>query len=429
GIGKNFMRIKRITGIGFACLILCISSWGSVHAQDTLRVMQYNILRYGTTGINCTPTGVTARNLWFTTIMEATMPDIFGVNEVGPSDGPTSPQNNILINILQPLNPDYRAATITFNGSQDIANQLYYNSAKIGLAKQATVTQSFRNIDYYKLYYKGPGLSSGDTTFVEVVLAHFAASNQTQAGNQAEAIMNYLGNQNRPGNFIVMGDFNQNSSNTGPMQEMLAHANLDIRMRDPINLSGTWSNNNSADHAWSQSTRNSGGSDCGSGGGLDDRFDLIMHSNAVLNNDDGISVAPNSYWVFGNPNAPNPSVSSTITNALIPMSDHYPVMLDLVVDRVVAQDPQVTAQVQMELRTHPVSEVLDLQIEVPGGRAGSYALELFDLRGQAVQQWLPVLEAGVHTLRKDVSALAPGIYFLRLQAEGETPITKKLVVR
>ena len=70
-----------------------------LRAQDNVRVMVYNILRYGAQGIGtCTPTGVTARNQIFTNIMSAAQPDIFAVNEIGPLDNQFSPAANILLN-------------------------------------------------------------------------------------------------------------------------------------------------------------------------------------------------------------------------------------------------------------------------------------------------------------------------------------------
>ena len=122
-------------------LLLLVTTAAPLMAQDSVRVMTYNLLRYGAQGIGCTPTGVTTRNPWLSGILNLARPDIFGVNEMGPYTGPTSPSNNMLVNILQPINPAYRATTITYNGSQDVTNMMYYNSDKVGLAWQAVIPE------------------------------------------------------------------------------------------------------------------------------------------------------------------------------------------------------------------------------------------------------------------------------------------------
>jgi endonuclease/exonuclease/phosphatase family metal-dependent hydrolase len=211
------MKSTHVRPITLLCLLLLCGA-ASGFAQDTIRVMTYNMLRYGAQGIGCTPTGVTARNAWLTSIMGATLPDILGVNEVGPYSGPTSPANNLLINVLQPLNPAYRGTTVTFNGSQDVANAMFYNSDKFGLAVEEVIpepTLTLRDINYYKFYYKGPGLALGDTTFLEIVQVHLHSSDENTRQVQTEDIMNYLDGLGRSGNFIVQGDFNVDGSTAG----------------------------------------------------------------------------------------------------------------------------------------------------------------------------------------------------------------------
>ena len=72
---------KLTVGIALlAGLMLSVGNATQIKAQDTIRVMTYNLLRYGASGISCSPVPVTTRNPWFTSVMSATMPDIFGVN-------------------------------------------------------------------------------------------------------------------------------------------------------------------------------------------------------------------------------------------------------------------------------------------------------------------------------------------------------------
>lgn len=404
-------------------LVLLFCSPLFLWSQETIKVMQYNLLRYGAAGIGgCTPTGVTARNAWLTAIMEHTLPDVFGVNEIGPVEGVTAPATNLLNNILKPLNPAYERAQVTFAGGQDIANCLFYNSDKLGLKSQAVIPQSFRNIDYYKLYYKGPLLAAGDTTWLEVVVVHLSADNSTTRAAQTTAIMDYLAALNRAGNFLVMGDFNLDASSETSYQNMVAHADPDCKMNDPINLNGTWSNNTSAKHAWSQSTRSSSSSDCGSGGGLDDRFDFILCSNAIMNSTADISYVASSYSVVGNPYSPNPSVPSGVTAALGPMSDHHPVRLTLEVSQAVSVNPAIATN-SVKVLGNPVDQELNLLVDVLASETGEWTIGLRDLLGREVAPGiLQQMHPGTQRISIPTGALPAGIYFVALQRPGTLPV-------
>lgn len=423
------MRRNRIAA-SVLSLFLLMGVAGQIRAQDSLKVMCYNLLRYGADGIGgCTPTGVSARNPFFSPIMNATNPDIFGVNEIGPTDAANSPAANILLNILQPINPAYRRATVTFNNGQDIANAMFYNSDKVGLDHQAVIPQSLRNIDYYKFYYKGPGLALGDTTFIEVVVVHFHASANNTRLAQAQAIMNYFDALGRPGNFIVMGDLNLDTSNSSPFQAMVAHSNPNTKLNDPINLTGTWSNNNNARHAWTQSTRTSGSNDCGSGGGLDDRFDIILCSNSLMNNSDHLKYKPGSYWVPGNTSAPNRSVNNTVSSSMVAMSDHYPVMISLEVDRLTAAPGPLPGAELLQVLGLPASGTLQVRLGGDAGLNGLSELQLVDLQGRVLQRRVMESVAAGTRVYLPLDGIAGGIYLLRLKSEGRNPVVKKVLVQ
>jgi len=91
-----------------------------------------------------------------------------------------------------------------------------------------------------------------------------------------------------------------------------------------------------------QSTRSSESIECGATGGLDDRFDFILVSDNVLSDADSVQYIPGTYWAFGNDtlhynvsineNPPaNISVPDSVLSAIYYMSDHLPVVMDVVV--------------------------------------------------------------------------------------------------
>ena len=410
-------------------LLLVLTLSGSALSQDSIRVMTYNLLRYGAQGIGCTPTGVTTRNPYLTSILSATRPDIFGVNEMGPFAGPTSPANNLLINVLQNVNPAYRMTTMTFNGSQDVANCMYYNSDKFGLAAEAVVpepTLTLRDINYYKFYYKGPGLATGDTTFLEVIQVHLHASDENTRLVQTADIMTFLDGIGRSGNFIVQGDLNLDGSTAGSFQNLVAHTNADCKMNDVLNLVGNWHSNGNTLAAMTQATSSNPANPCGSGGALDDRFDHILTSNNLLNGTDGIRALPSTYWVPGNTHAPNASVTATVLNNLKLASDHFPVVLDFEISRAVGTADLGAASPTLQLRGNPSQSVIGVQLQ--GLAVASYQLTLLDLSGQSLRSWTIDGTTQKLSLELDASSIPAGAYFLQLQSGKQVLGTEKVLL-
>jgi hypothetical protein len=103
----------------------------------------------------------------------------------------------------------------------------------------------------------------------------------------------------------------------------------DGRLFDPIDRIGHWHNNSSFADVHTQSPRG------GSYGGMDDRFDWIFVSEAVLNETYEINYVENTYWAVGNDgnhfnqainNGNNTSVNDAMADALHDASDHLPVI-------------------------------------------------------------------------------------------------------
>ncbi len=420
-------KLRRIGVLLFATFAFLQQGW----AQDSIRVMHYNLLRYGAAGIGCTPTGVTARNTWISGILNLARPDIFGVNEIGPSSGPTSPSNNLLINILQPINPAYRATTITFNGFQDVTNMMYYNSDKLGLAQEAVVpepTLDLRDINYYKFFYKGPGLVIGDTTFVEVIVVHLHASDANTRAVQTEAIMHFLDSLGRPGNFIIQGDFNADGSNEQAIQNMLVHPNPDCKMNDLLGLTGNWHGNANARSSMTQATDPNPNNPCGSGGALDDRFDHILVGNDIFNNASDIRYIPGSYWVLGNPHAPNPAVGTQVLSYIKLMSDHHPLSIDLEISKAVSSaEPILTGDV-LQLRGNPIHGDIRVKLALGAFEGQTLSLELVGMDGKLLKTWDIVSRGKFQEATLDAHDLAAGVYFLRLKVRDALLGFEKVMV-
>ena len=150
------------------------------------------------------------------------------------------------------------------------------------------------------------------------------SSCDTIRGNEAAQINADADALGQGENVLIVGDFNMKTSSEP------AYANLTAsgpgQVHDPINMPGSWFNNNSFK---SIHTQNPGGA-----GGMDDRFDLQFSSDEVLD-PGGLEYIVGSYRAFGNngTHTLNGSLTSgsqpaNVLTALRTASDHLPVVAD-----------------------------------------------------------------------------------------------------
>lgn len=309
----------------------------SYSQTDTMTLVAYNLLNFPEGRDDCgTNTVVLNREDTLRKIMSYTQPDVFVACEIQNQTAVPLILNNSLNYVGA---PNYAAATYTGNGT--LNNILFYNSDKLTLKSQGEISASPREIDHYLLYFNDPNLGVYlDTTFVHVYMAHLKAGNsssneQIRAG-QTQALMNFISTQPLDHNHFFCGDLNVYSSNETGYQNLLSGS---FALQDPISAPGNWNNNGSFDYLHTQSTRTGMNYDCGSKGGLDDRFDQILVSGNVMNGSDSLKYLNNSYDAVGNDGnhfnnnllqGSNSQYPDSIVTALYYMSDHLPVLLKAV---------------------------------------------------------------------------------------------------
>ena len=115
--------------ISFYYLMLCCWVSTEVFAQDTLRVMTYNLLGYPSSS------NVSAKNANLAPIIAYLQPDILVVQEME-----TDVAGNPALLLNGALNIDgvtsYAAANFTYTATANIGNMLYYNIQKLALQAQ-----------------------------------------------------------------------------------------------------------------------------------------------------------------------------------------------------------------------------------------------------------------------------------------------------
>ena len=397
--------------------------------------MSYNLLYYRQTTSSCTgaTNSATAKDGFFKTIAQYADPDFIVCNEIG-----SNPVNadRILENVL---NVDgissWDQANYSNNSFSDLVNMLFFNTDVLGLHSQEFIDRDLQNqslvrvIDLYRLYYKDPllGQPGADTVFFTVVAAHLKAGNtpsdEDQRDKAAAALMQHLFTQVDDEAVILCGDLNVYSSSEPGFQKLVNSTFTAERFKDPINSLGAWSNSAQFASVHTQSTRSSNtNSGCFSSGGLDDRFDFVLTSDAILNDPNSdVRYVSGSYKALGNDgmhfnkaltDAPtNSAVPSVVLSALSGMSDHLPVIASFLVraHSLDLRENELALKLVQPLR----SGLLELQIQECGG---GIRLSVCEIGGRKVLDLNTECQAG-EWLRIPLG-LKPGFYLLNIQTES-----------
>lgn len=341
-----------------AVALMC--SAGFSQTSDTIRIVSYNLLNFPNGRDDCGSSNTVVPNRYdsLRKIMQYTRPDIFVACEVQEKKGADSVLTRSL-NVFGQTNYAMANWVSNTSGSNDLQNILFYNTDKLVLLWQDEIVTDVRDINHYVLYALDPNLGNHfDTTFYEVFMCHLkagsTAQNQQTRLEQVELLRNYIDARPIDRHYFVCGDLNVYKSSEPAYQELTTGGINPLK--DPINRPGNWNNNSSFADIHTQSTRSSGNFDCGSTGGMDDRFDQILVSQNVLSGIDSVRYVTDSYAAIGNDaNHFNGSINSgsnslypdSIVDALFYLSDHLPVYLETVVNypltNGLALYPQTTA--------------------------------------------------------------------------------------
>lgn len=325
------------------CVMIIIAELMSVclEAQSLtdIKVMSYNLLAF--------PEGdIAAREDTLAKILNYYRPDIFLVQELRSEEG----LQKALAACQSVLGASYQAGVYIpqisdpDNTSWRLQQNIIVNGEHFDIAAQETLLTLYRDINYFKLYWRDS--PAADSVFLHCYVTHLKSSSGTenqQIRLEMAKIMRQHAHQLPPQSLIlVAGDFNLYSGSEPAYQWLLADSgNNDNTLQDPINTPNWASASFTNTAIYTQSTRSSGFSD-GASGGIDDRFDFVLLSETLLNGD---SAAPlhyqnETYKALGNngtcynqdiincAGGDNP-VSEDILHALWYMSDHLPVTLTL----------------------------------------------------------------------------------------------------
>ncbi|MCS6822909.1 MAG: T9SS type A sorting domain-containing protein [Cytophagaceae bacterium] len=412
------------TALLYSCMI-------SSHAQDTIKLVTYNLLRFEQS--SC----ASDRTPLLRTILQYAKPDILVVNELE-----NAADADVVLNDC--LNQNgityYQRATFGTNppGYTDLNNLIYFNSNKFGLLSQFEIVTGQRDINKYVLYHKSPNLHiHQDTIKLTIYAVHLkAGSNDSDVSDrkkQADSLRKHVDAQG-PGKFnIAAGDFNFKTA-TEPGFARLCFEGA-YPFKDPVNMITKWNNNPSVAYQHTQSAQlNSSELSCTIGGGLDDRFDLILMSENILSGGNRVQYARNSYRPIGNDgkhlnkainDGPNTSVPADVLAALHGMSDHLPVQSKLVL----YYNPLVPPAYSVD-GVHE-NFITEKAFSIYPNPANSYITIISKNIIRANLSIKDVFGSTLHTAEfsgdeesVDISRLSQGVYFIHITTDNQTEVIK-----
>ena len=416
----------------------------TAHAQDTLTVMQYNLLYYGNYNsgfADCyeTNNNTQRKDECIRTIVDFVKPDIFTVCEFGATQ---QLQNNFLRHNLNINGADYWQSDNIINiAGSNIINHIFFDSRKMGLKRHVALRTNPRDTDIYELYLKTPSLAAGDTIRLVCIVAHPKAGMGYESDRRAlmQIAMDYV-NQNYPtDNVLIMGDFNMyGASEPGYRLLTQTYSNPSICFMDPLALVGgvgEWNNNGLFAPFHTQSTR-SYSDECFSSGGLDDRFDFILMADEIAFSYNHMRYVQGSYHAVGNDGYHfnmsvnqnyNSSVPADVAESLYDSSDHLPVTMKIAVDVHLGVDDNETQNLYATVAPNPASDKAVVHFFNPS--QGLVQFEMYSLQGQLMQHESAEFSEGSQQFELSLEGLMKGFYLLRIRHENGWRQTVKVAVR
>jgi len=398
-------------------LLLSLALVAAGAQADTLRVCSYNAL-------NFRGPQDSSRYDDFRIVMEGIAPDAVAMQEILSEDA----VDGLLSFVFLQLDDDWAAAA--FHNGHDTDNGFFYRTSKVSLVSSRFIGTTLRDIAEYVVQPVAP-----DTALrLRVYSLHLKANQGDEDRRRDEAaVLREQLDMFGPGtHFVVCGDYNLYTSAEPAYQLLLSpDPNPDGQLFDPINTPGEWHTNPVFVNIHTQSAR-------ASGGGMDDRFDFVLVSGALMDTA-GSYTLPATYTAYGNDgrhfnlgigDGTYYAVPDSVADALEAGSDHLPVFVDLVL-RTESSDvgeiqPVAESFELLSCYPNPFNPTLTVQL---AGPAESVSVAVFDVAGRRVMERSVDAREFVRPLRLDFSGEPSGSYFVRAQTARHSEVKRVLLVR
>jgi len=383
--------------------------------------MTYNLLNY--------PGSTSAiRNPYFITVLSNTEPDIIVAQEL-LSQGAV---NEFVSQVLMQLSTDYDAGQ--FIDGPDTDNAIFFKTSIFSFISNNPIHTELRDINEFVLKHE----ATGDT--IRIYSLHLKASqgstNEQKRAAEVDSLRKVTDALHPGSYFIVTGDFNIYRASEPAYQNLLNQSNSGYVL-DPIDTPGDWHNNITfaSIHTQSPRTRQFQG---GANGGMDDRFDMMLTSQSISDND-GITYVTDSYTAYGNDgmhfndslNAPpNIAVGQEIADAIHYASDHIPLFAAFNFEQPVSvgNDVIVTNYTLYQNYPNPFNPKTTIKYQIP--EQSFVTLKVYDVLGSEiiaiVNEEKPI---GSYNVEFDATNLPSGIYLYRIQVRQFIETMKMILVK
>lgn len=393
----------------------------SAQVNSNVKVMAWNVLNWPS--ISNTVADTTLRGPAYRKVMRFYEPDIVVTSE-------NTSTNSIPWFLDQVMNTGtlhYEAGT--FINGPDTDNGIFYRDSLFDFVSNQPVQTALRDISHFTLVFK----ATGDT--LHIFSLHLKASLGYEAERAAEVDrLRQVTNAFPPGtNFLIAGDFNIYETGELAYFKLLYDTpGDDGHVLDPIQLSGIWNNSAYAPHH-TQSTRMNGMGG-GSGGGMNDRFDMILYSNGVKD-PTGVYYLQGSYGNIGNDgnhydreinNGTNTAVPADVADALFDASDHLPVYMTLSIGPTAGIDDIYSAMPSVDIFPNPIED--NSRIKLSLQKRANIEVYITDAIGRTMhsepsRNYFP----GDYLLETSFNIKLPaGFYFLSVKIDNHL-ISKKII--
>ncbi|MEI8204793.1 MAG: T9SS type A sorting domain-containing protein [Bacteroidota bacterium] len=435
------MKIKQLL-IHFVLIFSTVGVCTAQTVPDTIKVMTYNVGDFGTSPTSSCPLfDFNLKSGYLRTILNYTKADIIGM--VKMNAGYAFCTDTIMHYVLDSLCPGcWENGVYSVTSTYSKANMLYFNTHKLGFISSTIIYNADPNISdiiLHKLYYKAPNLTeTQDTVYLKVVLAHLKSGSGSSSDRATElaGAMSWLNAHiSSNENIIFMGDLNTTKSDENCFQYLINSTNSNTKFYDPPNQLGNWSNSsNNYAYYLTQSTRTSDPGDCNAVGGINDRFDHILLSSALMNGTDSLLYISGSYKVIGQDgnhtgialtDAPtNTSVPANVNTALYYFSEHLPVMLSLLINNAVNTGIASLSNKASDIIIYPNPATSEIKISAASNNKIE-GIKIFNMIGKEISF------TAVNDIQSTISMneFSRGIYFIQIIDENKNVLNKKIILQ
>jgi len=406
-------------------LLLSLITLINVEAQvSSIRLMSWNLLNWPVTSNAIADSTTRCPN--YRAVVEYVNPDILVTQENAATYSTTW-----FLNCAMNANGNaYRQGS--YIHGYDTNNGIFYKDSLFQFLSNTRIQTELRDINEFKLLFK----ETGDTLRIYSVHLKASSGSLNEAARAAEVdSLRKVTNQLPYGsNFIVCGDFNIYETFESSFSKLLQiNSNDEGHFIDPINLQDTLWNKYIYRQYHTQSTHDlqSGGF---VGGGLDDRFDMILFSEAVAQTT-GVYYIAGSTTPVGNDgnhynkainDGFNAAVPANIANALFGASDHLPIYAQFDIGPTSGIDDFNRDVADVLVFPNPASS--SIYVEYTSRSSADITISLTDLSGKIIYVSTIKNNRIGRTVQSipEFASLKSGVYFLSIRT-NKSLINRKLI--